>query len=218
MPTECNTYCGGCDSCDSCDSCEGCISCEICDSCQGGCDTSEAFCVHDQNSHNGFTYSECISHGEIIGPGYFDQSTWNEAVSQIKSVFNEGAERNASSVANSVNYCSDKYLKASEFNRISNVVDCDTRVSAKTSIVYGSYFSSLENAVANLYYKDYQCDMCNQNCDNGCDACESCDASCNSCNSCDSCNSCEGCDNECDTYCCDCCDHNCCDNDTTTTT
>ena len=59
------------------------------------------------------------------------------------------------------------------------------------AIIYGSYFSRLENAVANLKYKWNQCDTCNSSCDGGCNECQSCDSSCNGCNS------------ECGEYCCD---------------
>lgn len=190
MSNECTTCCNsGCQVCQKCDS--GCQ--EPCDSCQAFCETG------GQNSANGFSFSSCIASGEIIGVGYFDRTVWNEAITAINSVFNEGSQQNASS--STISSCSsDLFITATEFNRVSEAAECDVNVESE-QIIYGSYYQSLESAIANLNYKEDQCDLCNIECDKTCNECEICDGGC------------DGCDSECGNYCCDCCDNDCCDND-----
>lgn len=191
MSNECTTCCNS-----------GCQTCELCNTgCQEPCDSCQSFCeTGGQNSSNGFSFSSCVSSGQIIGPGYFDRDTWNEAISRINSVFSEGGQQSAS--GSKISKCtSDVFITAAEFNRVSNAADATISVN-KNDIIYGSYYEDLEMAVANLDYKWGQCDQCNIECDKTCNKCETCDGGC------------DGCDSECGNYCCDCCDHDCCDNDT----
>ncbi len=204
MSNECTTCCN-----------RGCQSCELCNSgCQVGCDSCEGFCeVGAQNSRNGFEYSSCIQSGQIIGKSKgFTKSTWNEAITRINYIFRQGGARSSRKGCTSPTTASgsqisdfdsanpnEDYLTADEFNRVANAAGCSTRVQSNYYI-YGTYFQNLENAVANLRYKSYQCETCNSSCDITCDVCQKCDEGCN------------GCDSECGNYCCDCCDNNCCDN------
>lgn len=199
----CN-FCGGCDSCEKCD--EG---------CQGTCDSSEAFCATDQNSNNGFKFSKCVASGQIIcdqindkASKYFSRDTWNEAIQKINEVFSAGgaipndkgtqAPTTAESSKISKNI-TDKFITAAEFERVATVVNHKNDNVKSNAVIYGKYFTSLEEAVANLEYKDYQCSSCNHSCDVECDKCQLCDDG-----------SCQTCNAECNDYCCDC---DCCDSD-----
>ena len=190
LSNECTTCCNS-----------GCQSCELCNTgCQSQCDTCQGFCETYQNSSNGFSFSSCVISGQLIGPGAFDRGTWNEAINQINSVFGRGGQSNASWARIANNY-TDKFIFASEFNRVASAAGYSNGGVAYDNLIYGQYYGSLENAIANLSYKPNQCDMCNTGCDLKCDSCQLCDGGCN------------GCDSECGNYCCDCCDNDCCDND-----
>ena len=204
MSIECETCCTSCVTCQNCD--EGCQG--TCDSCQGFCETNR------EDSNNAFSFSKCVAKDEIIGVGYFSRDTWNEAISQINEVFSQGVGYNGNGKGVSTPYnaesstislnSTDLFMTAAEFKRVATAADMAVNDSliAKDQIIYGSYFSSLANAVAHLHYKSYQCDLCNSSCDVDCDNCQSCNAGC------------DGCDSQCGDYCCDCCDNNCCDNNT----
>ena len=197
-------YCGGCDSCEKCD--EG---------CQGACDTSEAFCATKQNSDNGFKFSKCVTSGQIIcdqindeTSKYFSRDTWNEAIEKINSVFSKGGATpnekgtTAPTTAESskiTKNTTDKFITAAEFERVALAIDHTNDNVKSNAVIYGKYFTDLENAIANLKYKDYQCSSCNSSCDVECDKCQICDDG-----------SCQTCNAECNDYCCDC---DCCDND-----
>lgn len=162
-------------------SCEGCNSCEICDSCEVDCEDCQSFCeTGGQNSSNGFSYSKCIAAGQTITPDNsgFTLSDWNSAINRINSVFSEGGQSDASYAT--IGTFSGRYLTASEFKRVANAAGytSDNGVIQPNSLIKGSYFSSLQNAVANLNYKWNQCDTCNAGCDGGCNECMSCDAKC----------------------------------------
>lgn len=178
--------------------CLGCTSCNDCNTCMVSCKTCQAFCQTKQNSDNGFEFSQCVVSGEIIGPGYFTRETWNEAIKKINSIFDKGEFKNAKEYKINEN-SSDTHIKASEFKRVAKAANytSDNSNIEKDEIIYGTYFTKLENAVANLEYKENQCNSCNANCDGGCNTCEDCLSSCNSCNSqcgqyCCSCNTCQG--------------------------
>lgn len=193
MSNECTTCCN-----------EGCQSCQLCDSgCQEPCDSCESFCeTGGQNSSNNFSFSACVSSGQIIGVGYFDRGVWNEAIDMINSVFSEGSKQSASS--SKINRCNnDLFITANEFERVAGTANYYNVGVGQNKVIYGLYYEELENAVANLNYKWGQCDQCNVDCDKTCDKCETCDGGC------------DGCDSECGNYCCDCCDNDCCDNDKT---
>ena len=191
MPNECTTCCNrGCQSCQSCD-----------DGCQGTCDTKQTLCrIGKENSNNSFSYSTCVSKGQVITPigeGGFDRNVWNEGIKMINTVRQHGRIKYPN-----IPLCtSDTFITASEFNRVAEYADYSTTV-GKNTLIYGSYYEGLESAISNLKYKQDQCEECDQECDVDCDSCQSCDGGCN------------GCDSECGNYCCDCCDNNCCDNDT----
>ena len=198
-------YCGGCDSCEKCDS-----------GCQGTCDSSEAFCVTEQNSLNGFTFSKCVTSGQIIcdqindpDSKYFSRDTWNEAIKQINDVFSQGGavpnkeggttEPTTAESSKIEENTVDKFITAAEFERVATAVN-HTNDNVKTdAVIYGQYFTDLETAIANLEYKDYQCSSCNSSCDVECDKCQLCDSG-----------ACQNCNAECHDYCCDC---DCCDSD-----
>ena len=204
MSIECATRCTSCVRCQNCD--EGCQG--ACDSCQGFCETNR------EDSNNEFTFSKCVAKDEIIGAEYFSRATWNEAITRINAIFAKGTGNggNGKGVSRPYNAISsqieanstDLFMTAEEFKRVATAanMEVDNTKIVKDQVIYGSYFSSLANAVAHLHYKSYQCDLCNSSCDVDCDNCQRCDSSC------------DGCDSECGDYCCDCCDNDCCDNNT----
>lgn len=188
--------------------------CNMCNSCQ----TCLTYCQLEQNSSNNFSFSACVSSGEIIGPddGYFNRDVWNEAIEQINSVFSKGIGGKTQ-----IGKCTDDLIiYAEEFERVANVVAKSSGEVLKLAkskekiteeeekvyssygittndVIYGRYYEDLALAIANLQYNktgEYsgQCDSCNSGCD-------SCNSSCNS----GDCNDC-----------CNCCDVDCCDNDT----
>ena len=203
-------------SMEGCDYCAECNVCQLCDTgCQPGCDTCQGFCESDQNSYNNFSYSKCVSSGQIIcdNSTYFSRETWNEAIDTINNVFSKGRSSaggrkgctdptNANDSKISRNE-TDTHITAAEFERVASTVGHSNKNVALNAVIYGSYFSDLAGAVAALQYKSYQCDTCNSSCDIECDKCQKCDTGC------------QGCDAECEDYCCHCCDNDCCDNNKT---
>ena len=178
----------------SCAECLSCINCEICDGCEVVCEICESFCENGgQNSNNGFSFGKCIATGQAITPDNtgFNRTNWNNAIAQINAVFNTGVY-NASWAT--IPTTGAIYLSADEFKRVATAADytSDNGNIYSGAIIYGTYFSRLEEAVANLNYKWDQCDVCNVSCDGGCNECQSCDAGCNGCNA------------ECGEYCCSC--------------
>ena len=162
--------------------CSGCDSCQICDGCMVDCEDCQSFCeTGGQNSNNGFSFDKCISSGEAMTPDStgFSRNDWNNAINRINSVFREGSQSNASSSTISTN-TSDLYLSAAEFKRVASAAGytSDNSNIVSGALIYGTYFSRLENAIANLKYKWGQCDMCNAACDGGCNECMSCDSGC----------------------------------------
>ena len=161
----CETYCASCDSCQGCDTCQG------CDSCLAFCETG------GQNSRNGFSFGKCIATGQAMTPdgSGFSRTNWNAAISQINSVFNRGSVSNASWATISTTGAT--YMTANEFKRVASAANytSDHGNIYSGAIIYGTYFSRLENAVANLNYKSNQCNHCNSGC-NDCVTCDSCDS------------------------------------------
>lgn len=162
----CQTYCK------SCVECQGCVKCQGCDECLSFCETG------GQNSANGFSFGKCVSSGQIISFDNtgFSRSNWNDAIERINSVFLEGDSNNAAWATISINN-SDIYMKADEFKRVASAADYTSDNSSIYSgaIIYGTYFSRLEDAVANLNYKWNQCDHCDSEC-NDCVTCDACDS------------------------------------------
>lgn len=158
--------------------CKKCVQCETADACTSLCNTAQTYCKKQQNSDNNFSFSSCVSSGEIIGPGYFDRDCWNEAISKINSVFTKGI---APATESTISSCTDSFITADEFNRVASAADCDVIV-VSDGIIYGTYYEALEDAIANLQYKSDQCDSCNIKCNATYDKCVTCNASCNSCN------------------------------------
>lgn len=155
--------------CSSCDGCQGCNVCQSCDSCQ-------AYCQSNQNSNNGFTFDACIATGQMIcnNSAGFNRDDWNSAIKKINSVFNKGIAPASSS---NISESTATYLTAAEFKRVAKAVsyaNYDTEIQ-QGGVIYGSYFSKLQTAVANLNYKSNQCSKCNS----GCQTCVNCNSGCN---------------------------------------
>ncbi len=178
---------GQCDSCDYCDTtCED--GCEVCNTCQ-------SFCELGQNSDNKFEFSKCISAGQIIGPPvynsqgenistWFTRDTWNEAIEAINSVYLTGDYSNASDSCIDAN-TSDLVMTFSEYKRVADAIGYSYAEEIKEdAVIKSKYFSDLENKIANLDYKENQCNSCNTSC-NTCESCEDCNAECDSCDYCD---------------------------------
>lgn len=194
--TGCNTTCNRCNTCNTCNtSCNtSCLS--KCNTCQGGCQKNQSYCIiGSQTPNQNWTFGACISSGEIIGwapnnKSSFTLSDWNDAIAQINATINRGKGSTRSSLSY---YNPDDFFEASEFNRVSNKVNCGTTV-VPNQIIRGTYFDSLETAIQNFAYERTQCDSCNTSkCNTTCNVCNTCD-NCNSCNnSCEvTCNTCQG--------------------------
>lgn len=170
--------CVSCDGCEGCNTCQGCISCE-------------SFCENGgQNSRNGFSFGKCIATGQAITSDNtgFSRTDWNNAINRINSVFRTGVY-DASWATISTTGAT--YLTADEFKRVATAADytSDNGNIYSGAIIYGTYFSRLENAIANLKYKWNQCNTCDSNCDD----CVNCDGGCNA-----------GAEKETNEYCCSC--------------
>lgn len=182
----CNT-CEGCNFCEGCNRCEWCNICEACNKCQAPeCQTKQAFCAigkeYLRNHIGTFSFSRCHASGQIMGPGYFDKSVWDEICEWISERSTVGDKYPGGSSFRS-SYLQDvDPFSAAEFNRVAGELNASTV--AADNVIYGSYFSNLESAAARLKINSKACDKCNTDCDaDGCDKC----LSCNNCNS--NCNS-----------------------------
>ena len=173
------TYCVSCQGCVSCESCNSCQSCNTKCNASSGCNTLQAFCTigcqtYGQYGSFAFSYSPTPNSG-IMGPGYFDQDVWDEIISYINTLRSKGTVKNSGS---SISYSSTNNVapfKASEFNRVSGAVNGGS-VSAE-GIIYGAYFSNLENAAEAMSLASSACDKCNVNCNVTCNSCQKCNTS-----------------------------------------
>ena len=186
----CNATCENCNTCDTCNNCDS--SCEVtCNTCQNGCQTNQSYCtVSTQTPNKNWSFGACISSGEIIGwapdgKSSFTLADWNDAIAQINATINKGIGSTRSTLSY---YNPEDFFEASEFNRVSNKINCSTTVTPN-QIIRGTYFDSLETAIQNFSYEKTQCDSCNT---------DKCNVTCNNCNICDTCNSC---DNSCEVTC-----------------
>lgn len=227
--TSCQS-CDGCESCNicqGCDTCEGCVTCNTCNTCEKCDEGCEEPCIIIQTlcKLNGQTYSDNLgynfafsysptAHTGIMGPGYFDQNIWDEIVTYINNARLKGDMQNTGGTIDYSSVLNVAPFKASEFNRIANEIN-GLNVSSG-DVIYGSYFSSLENAASSSLISVSACDKCNDKCDEECNKCQKCDEGgedicektnmCDACQWCQDCNSCLGCDN-CQTgnsICCNC--------------
>lgn len=166
-------------SCSSCDSCQGCDSCQLCNtSCnsEGECNTLQVFCEKCQTygEYQTFDFSKCADKDEIIGPGYFDKTVWDNFIEQINNVRTKGEESSSGDAIDSSTYDNVVPFKASEFNRIADYINTSRSVSSN-DIIYGSYFGELLTGASNTRLSESACDKCNTGCDATCDKCQKCD-------------------------------------------
>ncbi len=188
-------------SCTSCVACQGCNTCESCNSCQScntscnassGCNTLQAFCAigcqtYGQYGSFAFSYSPTPDNG-IMGPGYFDQGVWNEIISYINTLRTKGSVSNS---GGSLSYSSINDVapfKASEFNRISGAINGGA-VSPE-GLIYGVYFSNLEDNAEAMRLSNSACDRCNVSCDVTCNSCQKCNV--RNSDACGTCQACQG--------------------------
>lgn len=197
--------CETCNSCETCNACEGCNKCEKCDNCNAICNSSQALCkIGSQvlaDRVGEFSWRRCASSGEIMGPGYFDINVWNTICSFIDKRTSVGSKVSGGShfSDNTSITPSNPAFTASEFNRVAGEVGA-SRVN-RGDVIYGSYFSSLEDAANSYKFSSLACDNCNTSCNANCDGC----IDCNNCQGCDAGKEKEACMQGCHhTYCCSC--------------
>lgn len=215
-------YCSSCDSCQNCVSCQECNSCQSCDAgCNSiGCNTIQAFCSTTGQTYGlyaGFNFSYPPIAGNIMGPGYFDQSVWDEIITYINTMRSKGSFENSGDPISYSDYSNIAPFSAKEFNRISSYAGGPTVTSG--SVIEGAYFQNLASSVVLQQLSASACDQCNAKCNVTCDECQKCNTSntdqcpsyqtctigntstvcckcvvyCQSCNTCQSCNVCDNC-------------------------
>ena len=191
--------CSGCYVCQSCLdcnndclTCQSCNSCEKCVECEGTCDTLQAFCTIGCQTYGEygtfyFSYRPTPGVGRM-GPGYFDQTVWDQIITHINQMLAKGTKQNSGSpMAYSLTQNVAPFT-AAEFNRVAAAAGAG-QPATKGGLIYGSYFTDLETAVNNIQQlSGNACDTCNIKCDVVCDSCQMC----NTQNS-DPCSSGQGC-------------------------
>lgn len=219
------SWCYGCNNgCNTtCTQCQGCNTCQYCDEgCQIDCNTIQTFCVKNYqllaSFFGNFSFSYPPEINNIMGPGYFDKSVWDELSAWISKRTNLiGSGSSYSGTIRGAKYTYTKGggedpvlvggssvdsslvadvapFKASEFNRLANILNY-TNVEPG-QLMKSEYFKGLESSTLNLAISSSACPMCVTACDNDCVSCEKCDAACDSdCDSCQDCN--QGCNGTC---------------------
>lgn len=164
--------------------CQACVSCENCEGCRSACDTCQSFCETGYQAVGGFSFNECVAAGQVI----LHKTNWNRLISYIREAYTEGAlcnavgQYNLRTVYNALPVSDPNIMLTAEvFNAVSNALtkltDSYSSLSVRVGdIVYGSYFTTLQNYANTLKYKWGQCNLCNASCD------ALCNGSCNSCN------------------------------------
>lgn len=191
-------------TCTSCDSkaCQGCVSCQKCNnSCQVTCNAKnlQTLCNTTGQTYakiaGSFSWKECGTAGEIIGPGYFDQDEWDRIITHINKARNAGKSVSTGGTISKSTTTNVSPFSAKEFNRVAQAVGNVTvkitengKTVTKTNasqddVIYGIYFTELKNAANNMLISSKACDSCNAACDGGCDACQKCNTGCDTCNS-----------------------------------
>lgn len=172
-------------ACSSCNSCTGCNVCQKCNTgCQVTCNTSQALCKINGQSYSAnagaFSWEKCVTKGQIIGPGYFDQDEWDRIISHINKARNAGREVSTGGTISKSTKADVSPFSAEEFNRVARKVE-GTTVSAN-NVIYGKYFEELKTAANTMKISSSACDSCNTKCNGGCNECQKCNGGCNSCN------------------------------------
>ena len=176
--------------------CQSCNSCESCYSCQGTCDTCQSFCQLDKQTVGSFIFRDDNGVRWPIGKDkpFLSKNSWNRLISYINSAYAKGTEYNGGSSGLPVSD-SNTFITAEMFNKVINAFgglggiksnntitegvkpnffNPDTQkfqnsVTKDVDIVYGSYFTTLENFSTNWQYKKTQSDSkCNTGCNVTC--------------------------------------------------
>lgn len=186
-------------ACSSCNSCTGCNVCQKCNTgCQVTCNTSQALCKIKGQSYSAnagtFSWKNCATKGQIIGPGYFNQNEWDRIISHINEARSAGREVSTGGTISKSVKADVSPFSAKEFNRVARKVGNVTvtitengKPITKTNatandVIYGTYFSELETAANTMKISSRACDSCNTKCNGGCNECQKCNGGCNSCN------------------------------------
>lgn len=168
------TACSGCNTCQSCNSCQSCNA-----ACNGvGCNTLQSFCTvgcQAYNEYGDFKFSYDPVKENIMAPGYFDQSVWDEVITfinerRLKGSTSSSGEAIAKSAKEDV-----APFKASEFNRVSSA--CGGPTVKQNDLILGSYFQELAAAVNGTSLAGGACDNCNASCNVTCNSCQKCNSS-----------------------------------------
>ena len=143
-----------------------------CTSCDGSC---EAYCENDGQSacvinENPPCWDEvCINSGEIIGHeddnySYWNRSHWKELMTYVDSVCNTNGITKPNLMSK---YKDQKFLTADSFNAVAKALGGGTinsgnnrAVTAKETLVYGSYLRELLNYAQSLMLNPNQCEDC----------------------------------------------------------
>ena len=185
--------------CTRCNSCQGCNNCQKCNTkCQVTCNDNnlQTLCNTKGQSYSAnagtFSWKNCATKGQIIGPGYFDQDEWDRIISHINKARNAGRKVSTGGAISKSTKADVSPFSAKEFNRVARKVgnitvtitengETVTKTNATANdIIYGTYFSKLETAANTMRISSNACDVCNASCDGGCDKCQKCNTKCDS--------------------------------------
>ena len=242
--------CKGCDEeCQNCDECQKCV--EQCNS-DGACNSSQAFCLVGGENFSDvavFNFSPSPTNpSTYMGPGSFNKASWDAIVEHLNSMLLLGTTQNSApnndEWNNGYSLSTDAAIApftAAEFKRVAyktgykvdGTTYSENQINStiqSEGVIYGSYFTALENGINSLKFNSDACNLCNTSCNATCVVCQVCDtgvvdkctpgkicASCNACNSdCQICNgscnnACNSCNDACDSGCDSCNSGNCCD-------
>lgn len=223
-------------SCQKCNACQQCD--ENCDSSAGQCNVAQTLCEVGAEEFGKVSYFSFSPNpldsltriGPSDGEHIFNKASWDAIIQHMNSILRLDIAQNEEEQAISrVEHVSP--FTATEFKRVADIVGYkyDEEKIKAGNIIFGYYFSNLEDAVNQKTFHPLACKMCNDNGnltpDGGCLACLKCvtgqknlmsqGSNCTQCNNCDncqaclSCNSCNDCEKSCQENCDDCQEDNC---------
>lgn len=216
------------ESCQKCNACQQCD--ENCDSSIGQCNVAQTFCSVGAEKFGDVSYfsfspnpaNSLTRIGPSNGEHIFNKTSWDSIIQNVNSILNLDQAKNEEQKELSAKEDVSPFT-AAEFQRVADIVryQYDSEKIKSGKIIYGQYFSDLEEAVNKRTFHALACKLCNDNgnvtLDNGCLACLKCvtgqknlvqpGTRCTKCNNCENCqacltcNSCNDCENSCEVEC-----------------
>lgn len=194
--------------CPKCNKCQGCNKCQTCDNCETYCQSSQKASTYIKTFQKFYNYeldennnykASCLDQGQTI---VIKADDWNNLISFIDQAYDLGTLGKATTKPSLSSVQKTQAISHTDYNQIakafalgSDALNIEVK---KDDIIYGTYFSQLQNyAINSFLLMPMQCNTKNQCSATDCNTCQHCnDSNCQACNNnnksnCCKCNTCQ---------------------------